>query len=172
MAPVPLRPLLFFFSSRRRHTRSLRDWSSDVCSSDLSRCRPTHYNNVCTLPNSGIYFAIDGSNGTNGGNGLAGSGCTLASGSVSGGNWVGGLASTGGGGSNGGGAGGGGGGGGGYCSGIGTNCSTDRLGGHGGGGGSGGCAGTGGLGGGAGGYSGGNSGGNGTNGLLTGCSYN
>src|SRR5690349_11597308 len=28
--------LSFFFSSRRRHTRSLRDWSSDVCSSDLS----------------------------------------------------------------------------------------------------------------------------------------
>src|SRR5437868_8686082 len=28
----------FFFSSRRRHTRSKRDWSSDVCSSDL-RCR-------------------------------------------------------------------------------------------------------------------------------------
>src|SRR5260221_1145656 len=27
--------LLFFFSSRRRHTRSLCDWSSDVCSSDL-----------------------------------------------------------------------------------------------------------------------------------------
>src|SRR6266496_748173 len=26
----------FFFSSRRRHTRSLRDWSSDVCSSDLA----------------------------------------------------------------------------------------------------------------------------------------
>src|SRR5690349_24641173 len=26
----------FFFSSRRRHTSSLRDWSSDVCSSDLS----------------------------------------------------------------------------------------------------------------------------------------
>src|SRR5712664_2390948 len=26
---------LFFFSSRRRHTRSDRDWSSDVCSSDL-----------------------------------------------------------------------------------------------------------------------------------------
>src|SRR6266498_5598169 len=25
----------FFFSSRRRHTRSLRDWTSDVCSSDL-----------------------------------------------------------------------------------------------------------------------------------------
>src|SRR5207247_7600222 len=27
--------LSFFFSSRRRHTRSTRDWSSDVCSSDL-----------------------------------------------------------------------------------------------------------------------------------------
>src|SRR5699024_5166367 len=27
---------LFFFSSRRRHTRSKRDWSSDVCSSDLA----------------------------------------------------------------------------------------------------------------------------------------
>src|SRR5207249_8516892 len=26
----------FFFSSRRRHTRSKRDWSSDVCSSDLA----------------------------------------------------------------------------------------------------------------------------------------
>src|SRR5258705_8441987 len=39
----------FFFSSRRRHTRCLSDWSSDVCSSDLSvpisrvwrRCRLT-----------------------------------------------------------------------------------------------------------------------------------
>src|SRR2546421_10213870 len=32
---------IFFFSSRRRHTRSDRDWSSDVCSSDLgtvTRC--------------------------------------------------------------------------------------------------------------------------------------
>src|SRR5215211_8210783 len=27
--------VFFFFSSRRRHTRSLCDWSSDVCSSDL-----------------------------------------------------------------------------------------------------------------------------------------
>src|SRR5207249_7063981 len=30
---------LFFFSSRRRHTRSKRDWSSDVCSSDLYDAR-------------------------------------------------------------------------------------------------------------------------------------
>src|SRR5206468_7478458 len=29
-----------FFSSRRRHTRSDRDWSSDVCSSDLSMGTP------------------------------------------------------------------------------------------------------------------------------------
>src|SRR3989442_4008814 len=29
----------FFFSSRRRHTRCGRDWSSDVCSSDLHECR-------------------------------------------------------------------------------------------------------------------------------------
>src|SRR5260221_7273007 len=28
----------FLFSSRRRHTRSLCDWSSDVCSSDLAFC--------------------------------------------------------------------------------------------------------------------------------------
>src|SRR5207245_4016951 len=27
--------IMFFFSSRRRHTRCYRDWSSDVCSSDL-----------------------------------------------------------------------------------------------------------------------------------------
>src|SRR5690606_40914076 len=29
-------PNPFFFSSRRRHTRFSRDWSSDVCSSDLT----------------------------------------------------------------------------------------------------------------------------------------
>src|SRR6266550_9015295 len=28
--------IFFFFSSRRRHTRCSRDWSSDVCSSDLA----------------------------------------------------------------------------------------------------------------------------------------
>src|SRR2546421_12888640 len=34
--------MFFFFSSRRRHTRSDRDWSSDVCSSDLqNRNTPT-----------------------------------------------------------------------------------------------------------------------------------
>src|SRR5699024_11661863 len=41
-------PVLFFFSSRRRHTRSKRDWSSDVCSSDLSpdpKRRISHWRN-------------------------------------------------------------------------------------------------------------------------------
>src|SRR5438105_11703763 len=32
---VPTFHTVIFFSSRRRHTRSTRDWSSDVCSSDL-----------------------------------------------------------------------------------------------------------------------------------------
>src|SRR6266536_4890698 len=32
--------LFFFFSSRRRHTMSTRDWSSDVCSSDLEVLAP------------------------------------------------------------------------------------------------------------------------------------
>src|SRR2546422_3379939 len=40
MSPTPRSALargflFFFFSSRRRHTRCSRDWSSDVCSSDL-----------------------------------------------------------------------------------------------------------------------------------------
>src|SRR5207245_7620698 len=33
---------MFFFSSRRRHTRCYRDWSSDVCSSDLPGPHPGH----------------------------------------------------------------------------------------------------------------------------------
>src|SRR6266496_6187310 len=39
MQECSIGPLFFFFSSRRRHTRSLRDWSSDVCSSDLPAAR-------------------------------------------------------------------------------------------------------------------------------------
>src|SRR5690606_40728202 len=41
----------FFFSSRRRHTRFSRDWSSDVCSSDLTRlaiCSTTAVTVRCT----------------------------------------------------------------------------------------------------------------------------
>src|SRR5438046_9658386 len=33
----------FFFSSRRRHTRLVSDWSSDVCSSDLHQASHHHH---------------------------------------------------------------------------------------------------------------------------------
>src|SRR5205814_5484426 len=39
-----------FFSSRRRHTRCLSDWSSDVCSSDLSKVRPLRGSRVRFTP--------------------------------------------------------------------------------------------------------------------------
>src|SRR5438045_9677170 len=39
----------FFFSSRRRHTRCLSDWSSDVCSSDLD-APPTATTSFTTPP--------------------------------------------------------------------------------------------------------------------------
>src|SRR5690606_39604608 len=38
----------FFFSSRRRHTRFSRDWSSDVCSSDLMVASPRNTDNPIT----------------------------------------------------------------------------------------------------------------------------
>src|SRR3989337_3830030 len=42
---------VFFFSSRRRHTRCYRDWSSDVCSSDLSgACCAATSTGSCWLP--------------------------------------------------------------------------------------------------------------------------
>src|SRR5690554_1521940 len=45
--------IFFFFSSRRRHTRCGRDWSSDVCSSDLRtfRIKAKIKNNERLLPN-------------------------------------------------------------------------------------------------------------------------
>src|SRR6266478_7945429 len=42
----------FFFSSRRRHTRFDCDWSSDVCSSDLSR--HLQYRACCDVPPASI----------------------------------------------------------------------------------------------------------------------
>src|SRR5690606_39487702 len=42
---------IFFFSSRRRHTRFSRDWSSDVCSSDLPVRETDHEaNRVALVP--------------------------------------------------------------------------------------------------------------------------
>src|SRR3712207_9151874 len=35
--------MFFFFSSRRRHTRYWRDWSSDVCSSDLDQLKSIYF---------------------------------------------------------------------------------------------------------------------------------
>src|SRR2546430_11862861 len=43
--------LVFFFSSRRRHTRFDCDWSSDVCSSDLGRL--AHVNLIPLTPTPG-----------------------------------------------------------------------------------------------------------------------
>src|SRR5699024_11435731 len=40
----------FFFSSRRRHTRSKRDWSSDVCSSDLFLCLKNSFASAFPIP--------------------------------------------------------------------------------------------------------------------------
>src|SRR3712207_8815860 len=41
MVQIDVRCYFFFFSSRRRHTRYWRDWSSDVCSSDLVDLSPS-----------------------------------------------------------------------------------------------------------------------------------
>src|SRR5207248_8727211 len=49
----------FFFSSRRRHTRSHGDWSSDVCSSDLEP--PISFfwtSKISSSPTSRSWFAI------------------------------------------------------------------------------------------------------------------
>src|SRR5699024_11363499 len=44
----------FFFSSRRRHTRSKRDWSSDVCSSDLF----AYANSLFEFPDCNLTISI------------------------------------------------------------------------------------------------------------------
>src|SRR5687768_18075481 len=52
-------PSGFFFSSRRRHTRCSRDWSSDVCSSDLADI----LNDVSALTHDPEAMAVAGETG-------------------------------------------------------------------------------------------------------------
>src|SRR5699024_11438591 len=49
---------LFFFSSRRRHTRSKRDWSSDVCSSDLAGIVISHGTDTMAYTASMLTFML------------------------------------------------------------------------------------------------------------------
>src|SRR5256884_190725 len=51
--------VFFFFSSRRRHTRCSRDWSSDVCSSDLAmgvQWRTLDVPGIDRLRGAGVYY--------------------------------------------------------------------------------------------------------------------
>src|SRR3712207_2506259 len=50
----------FFFSSRRRHTRYWRDWSSDVCSSDLVRDKGIGRHVVPIVPDESRTFGMEG----------------------------------------------------------------------------------------------------------------
>jgi len=106
---------------------------------------------ICYIP-PGTTYGLNGGNGSDGEHGSAAAGCSVASGTVVGGDWVGGAAPAGISGGHGGGGGGGGAGGGGKCENDGhghTACTDgggkDTLGGHGGGGGSGACGGAGGA---------------------------
>src|SRR3989442_13962827 len=49
--------MVFFFSSRRRHTRCGRDWSSDVCSSDLN-FSPQEGNRAVAASNVGTRLVV------------------------------------------------------------------------------------------------------------------
>src|SRR5256885_11700560 len=51
---------VFFFSSRRRHTRLQGDWSSDVCSSDLEASEAAYIRRVASRP----YFETSFSTGS------------------------------------------------------------------------------------------------------------
>src|SRR3712207_2509450 len=51
--------IFFFFSSRRRHTRYWRDWSSDVCSSDLRVGLASVYRALDVLTGLGLVHRVD-----------------------------------------------------------------------------------------------------------------
>src|SRR5688572_32416880 len=46
---------MFFFSSRRRHTRFDCDWSSDVCSSDLAIARDMEGKTICVFADAAAW---------------------------------------------------------------------------------------------------------------------
>src|SRR5438132_1289665 len=56
--------IIFFFSSRRRHTRSLCDWSSDVCSSDLNQAG-FNWNPPSQFKGPNYYVRVDHTFGPN-----------------------------------------------------------------------------------------------------------
>src|SRR5258706_1314680 len=56
---VGSRLAFFFFSSRRRHTRCLSDWSSDLCSSDLKAIPAIQGKNVFTDITTGRIWYTD-----------------------------------------------------------------------------------------------------------------
>src|SRR5690625_7051937 len=59
LAPIRAWRVSFFFSSRRRHTRWPRDWSSDVCSSDLAQDAGTHRRYTMTCLTLGSAVRVD-----------------------------------------------------------------------------------------------------------------
>src|SRR5690606_39335679 len=56
--------VLFFFSSRRRHTRFSRDWSSDVCSSDLHNVEHQKTHQEADAIGAALDVAADAASGT------------------------------------------------------------------------------------------------------------
>src|SRR5262245_66655775 len=51
--------VFFFFSSRRRHTRCLSDWSSDVCSSDLHGTKRSVQRVQYLVPGFGLHADVE-----------------------------------------------------------------------------------------------------------------
>src|SRR6266480_6906407 len=63
---------IFFFSSRRRHTRLTCDWSSDVCSSDLGDIKARSLDVVSQQNARGAFTFTGGSTGSDFGDFLLG----------------------------------------------------------------------------------------------------
>src|SRR5690606_39317451 len=55
---ILLHSITLFFSSRRRHTRFSRDWSSDVCSSDLEKILEINYVVLITAVEDGVQIRV------------------------------------------------------------------------------------------------------------------